>query len=416
MKPLPNSAPASAGVLRAFFLHGPFALLWTGQTVSLFGSSISQLGLPLIAVLLLHATPAQLGLLAALGALPGVGLALLIGVWVDRLPRRALLLVADIGRALLLALIPLLAATGLLHFTWLAGIAALSGVCSVGFEVACLSFLPSLLQPEELFTGNSRLATSSALAEIAGPPLAALLIGWLTAPLAILLDACSFLCSALCLSLIRLPAGPGRQMEQVSAGRQISQGLRALLGDPRLRALAVYTSLQSFFGGTFAALYLVYTFRLFGALACSLLVACGGLGACIGSGCAAWCARRFGSGRTLVAAALLFGVLAFGTPLAAGPAPVVFLLLALSQCVGDTGFAVYTISEISLRQQLVPQALLGRASACLYMLSAGSLPLGALLAGLLSELIGMRLTLLVGACGLLLAVTCLLCSPLRHCR
>jgi predicted MFS family arabinose efflux permease len=419
MKPLPDGAPASQGALRAFFLHGPFALLWTGQTVSLFGSYISELGLPLIAVLLLGATPAQLGLLVALGALPGVGLALLIGVWVDRLSGRTVMLVADIGRALLLTLIPLLAATGLLHIAWLALIAALIGVCSVGFEVASLSFLPCLLQPEELFTGNSRLATSSSLAEVAGPPLAALLIGSLTAPLAVLLDACSFLFSALCLSLIR-PPGPSVEpdlpVERASTARQISQGLRTLLSDPRLRALAAYTGLRSFFGGTFAALYLIYTFRLFGALPCSLLVACGGLGAFLGSCGAAWCARRFGSGPTLIGAALLFGVLAFGTPLAAGPAPVAFLLLAFSQLLGDTGFAVYAISEISLRQQLVPQAVLGRVSASLHMLSVGALPPGALLAGLLSELIGMRLTLLVGACGLLLAVACLLFSPLRHSR
>jgi len=405
--------------LRTFLLHRSFALLWTGQTISLFGSAISDLGLPLIAVVLLHATPAQLGLLTALGALPGAGLALLIGVWVDRWPRRSLMLLADSGRALLLAMLPLLAATGLLQFAWLAGIAALGSVCSVSFEVASLAFLPSLLPAEDLLTGNSRLAISSSLAEIAGPPLAALLISWLSAPLAVLLDACSFLCSALCLALIRQPGvliRPVLQVEHVSTRRQISEGLRVLLGDPRLRALAIYTGLRSFFGGTFAALYLIYTFRLFGALACGLLVACGGLGAFVGSWIAPCCARRLGSGRALITATLLFGVLAFGTPLAAGPPPVAFALLALSQLVGDVGFSIYTISEISLRQQLVPQALLGRVNACLHMLSTAALPPGALLAGLLSELIGIRLTLLVGACGMVLAVACLCASPLRHAR
>lgn len=402
--------------LRTFFLHGSFALVWTGQTISLFGSAISDLGLPLIAVLLLQATPAQLGLLTALGALPGIGMALLIGVWVDRWPRRTLLLIADLGRAVLLALIPLLAATGLLQFAWLAGIAALGSLGAVSFEVASLSFLPSLLPVEDLVTGNSRLATSSSLAEIAGPPMAAVLIGWLGAPLAILLDACSFLCSALCLALIRLPAVPALQVKHISTRRQVSEGLHALLGDPRLRALAIYTSLRTFFGGTFAALYLIYTFRLFGALGCGLLVACGGLGAFVGSWLAPWCTRRLGGGRTLIAATLLFGVLACVTPLAGGPPPLAFGLLALSQLVGDTGFSIYTISEISLRQQLVPQALLGRVNASLHMLSNGALPPGALLAGLLAGLIGIRLTLLVGACGMVLAVACLLGSPLRHTR
>lgn len=419
MKSLFNGPCWLPGILRAFFLHGQFAFLWTGQTISTLGSHISGLGLPVVAVLLLHATPAQLGLLAALGALPGVGLGLLIGVWVDRLPRRPFLLAADIGRALLLALIPVLAAANLLHIAGLALIAALSGVCTVGFEVACLSFLPTLLQPEELFTANSRLATSSSLAEIAGPPLAALFIQWMTAPQALLLDAGSFLCSAICVSLIRLPGrgtgAPAQLIEQAHLARQVGQGLSSVLRHPVLRALAAYSCTQNFFGGSFAALYLLYTWSLFGAspLAYGLLVAAGGLGAFVGSWGAVPCIRRFGVGRTLIGAALLFGGLAFCTPLAAGPAPVAFALLALSQLLADAGFAVYTIGELSLRQQLVPRQLLGRTNACMHVLAAGALPLGALLAGLLSERVGVRLTLLVGSAGLLLAVAWLLFSPLR---
>ncbi|HEY1350782.1 MAG TPA: MFS transporter [Ktedonobacteraceae bacterium] len=413
MKALLSAAPRRPRP--AFFLHGQFALLWTGQTISAFGSHISGLGLPVIAVLLLHATPAQLGLLAALGALPGAGLGLLIGVWVDRLPRRLLMLAADLGRALLLALLPVLALAGLLHFTWLALIAALSGVLAVVFEVACLSFLPTLLKPDELLPGNSRLATSAALAEIAGPPLAALFIQVLSAPLAILLDACSFLCSAGCLCLLRQPEQlPGG--ERASIVRQLARGPGYVLSHPLLRPLAAYTCTQNFCGGAFAALYLIYTWHLLGAspLAYGLLVACGGLGAFVGSWAAARCLRRLGRGRTLIAATLLSGGLAFCTPLAAGPRPLVFALLALAQLLADAGFAVYAIGEISLRQQLVPGPLLGRTNACMHMLSAAALPLGALLAGLLSEFIGVRLTLLAGSTGLLLAVAWLLFSPVRH--
>lgn len=415
-----DGAPASwlPGALRSFFLSGRFALLWTGQTVSTFGSHISGMGLPVIAVLLLHATPAQLGLLAALGTLPGAGLGLLIGAWVDRLPGRPLLLATDIGRALLLALIPLLAVCGLLHMAWLAGIAALCGVLTVGFEVASLSFLPTLLAPEELLVGNSRLATSSALAEVAGPPLAALFIWSLTAPVAILLDACSFLFSALCLGLMRLPGRPSGPSAppavRASVVRQVSEGLVCVYRDPQLRALAAYTCTQGFCGGSFAALYLPYTLQLCGTSGYGLLVACGGLGAFVGSCCAARCLRRYGPGRALIGATLLSGALAFCTPLAAGPAPVVFALLALSQLLGDIGFAVYAIGDVSLRQQRAPAHLLGRVNACMYVLSAGALSLGALLAGLLSEVLGIRLTLLVGAAGLLGAVAWLLCSPLAR--
>lgn len=411
--------PGLSRALRSFFLHRHFALLWTGQAVSSFGSHITSIGLPVVALLLLQATPAQIGLLTALGALPGLGMGLFIGVWVDRLPRRPILLAADLARALLLALIPLIAALGVLHFAWLAVIAPLIGLFTVGFEVASLSFLPALLQPEDLLAGNSRLATSSSLAEIAGPPLAGLLIQLLTAPVAILLDALSFLFSALCVGLIRLPAPPEgssmRATERSHLGREIRDGLGHVLENPVLRALAAYTGTHSFFGGTFAALYLVYTFQLFGAnpLAYSLLVACGGLGALAGSFGATWCVRRFGAGRALVGSVLLFGVLTFCTPLAAGPALVVFSLLAFSQFLGDAGFSVYSIGAISLRQQLVPRHLLGRVNACMQLLSIGAMPLGALLAGLLSEVIGVRLTLLIGSCGLFLASGWLFFSPLR---
>ncbi len=411
--------PDPSRTLRSFFLHRHFALLWTGQTVSSFGSHITSIGLPVIALLLLHATPAQIGLLATLGALPGLAMGLFIGVWVDRLPRRPILLVADLARALLLALIPLVPALGLLHFAWLAAIAALTSLFTVGFEVASLSFLPALLQPDELFAGNSRLATSSSLAEIAGPPLAGLLIQLLSAPVAILLDALSFLFSALCVGLIRPPArpqaSPVRSAGRSHLGREMREGLGYMLRNPLLRSLAAYTCTHSFFGGTFAALYLVYTFQLFGAspLAYSLLVACGGLGALAGSFGVAWCTRRFGTGRALIGSALLFGALALCTPLAAGPALVVFSLLASSQFLGDAGFSIYAIGEISLRQQFVPQHLLGRVNACMHLLSNGVMPLGALLAGLLSEAVGVRLTLLVGACGLFLASGWLFFSPLR---
>ncbi len=136
--------------LRRFFIHRHFALLWTGRTVSNFGSYITGIGLPVAALLLLHATPEQMGLLAALGALPGLFLGLFIGVLVDRLPRRPIMIAADLGRALLLALIPLTAALGLLHLAWFYLVTVLVGILTVCFEVASLSFLPTLLRPDEL--------------------------------------------------------------------------------------------------------------------------------------------------------------------------------------------------------------------------------------------------------------------------
>jgi predicted MFS family arabinose efflux permease len=403
--------------LRRFFLHRHFALLWSGQTVSTFCSYITGMGLPIAAWLLLHATPAQMGLLTALAALPGLLLGLLIGVWVDRLPRRLLMITADLGRALLLASIPLAAMFGLLRFALFYVVTVLVGLFTAGFEVASLSFLPTLLLPEELITGNSRLSTSDSLAEIAGPPLAGVLIRFLTVPVAILLDVLSFLFSALCVSLIRVAEAPrGASTQRPQLWREIREGLGVLLGNPLLRTLAAFICTQNFFGGAFAVLYLIYTLQRFEAntLVCGLLVACGGVSALVGSFCANWCTRRFGSSRTLIGSTLLHGLLSFCTPLAAGPMLVVFVLMALSQLIGDTGFAVYSINEVSLRQQLVPDHLLGRVNAGMQMLSTGIMPLGALLAGLLSELIGIRLTLLIGSAGMFLAPAWLFFSPLRR--
>jgi predicted MFS family arabinose efflux permease len=404
--------------VQRFFLHRHFALLWTGSTISSFGSYITSIGLPIAALLLLHASPVQMGLLAALGALPGLLAGLFIGVWVDRLPRRPILLVADLGRALLLAGIPLVAISGHLNLAWFYVITLLTGLLTVCFEVASLSFLPTLLTPGDLATGNSRLGISASLAEITGPPLAGLLIQLLTAPLAILLDALSFLLSALCLSQIRLPehvrTSPSAAHPHLWS--EMHEGLSELLHNPVLRPMAAYICTHMFFGGAYAALYLLYTVQLFGAtpFAYSALVALGGIGALIGSFCANACTRRFGRGRTLLGSVVLFGPLTFCTPLATGPLPVLFMLMALPQLFGDAAFAVYSISEISLRQALVPDHLLGRVNACMHILSTSVTPLGALLAGLLSELIGVRLTLLIGSSGIFLASAWLLFSPLRH--
>lgn len=404
---------------RRFLLHRHFALLWLGSTISTFGSYITSIGLPVVALLFLHATSAQVGLLEAVGALPGLLAGLFIGVWVDRLPRRPIMLLANLGQAALLVIIPLLAVAGLLHLAWLYLVVLLTGLLAVCFEVASLSFLPALLTPDELTTGNSRLGTSESLAEVAGPPMAGLLISLLTAPVAILLDVLSFLFSAGCISLIRVSERahvlPG---ERAHIWREMREGLSVLWGNPILRALAGYICTHTFFGGAYAALYLVYTFQLFGAnpFAYSVLVALGGIGALVGSFGASYCARRFGVGRTLVGSSLFFGWLSFCTPLALGPWPLVFALMATAQLVGDSGFAVYSINEISLRQELVPGHLLGRVNACMHILSRGIMPLGALLAALLSTVLDVRMILLLGSSGIFLASAWLVFSPLWRYR
>jgi len=411
----PTSTPSGK---RSFFINRNFGLLWSGQTISEFGSRITREGIPLAANLVLRATPVQMGLLAATGALPVLLVSLFAGVWVDRLRRRPLLIVADLARAVLLLSIPLAAVLRLLRIEQLYLVAALVGILTVLFEVANQSFLPGLVAREQIVEANSKLSASSSLAEIGGPALAGVLVQAITAPLAILFDALSFLVSALCAGFIRVPeAQPSPAQERQNLWREMQTGLRLLLGNPVLRAITLSTGTSNFFGGAFAALYGLFLIRelavtpaLYG-----VLVTFGGIGAFVAAFAASRFVRRIGLGRTLIGAALLSGAASLLTPLAGGPRIVTIAMLITSQLVGDFGREIYFINAVSLRQSIIPNHLLGRVNASAQFLTDGIWPLGAILAGLLSETIGMRYTLLIGAgLGFLLSSAWLLFSPLRR--
>ena len=242
---------------------GPdFTKLWLGRTVSELGSGIGGTALPLAAVLVLKATPLQMGLLAAIGAAPVLVVGLPAGAWVDRLRRRPILIAADVGRAVLLISIPLAALLHVLRIEQLYVVAALVGVLAVFFDVADQSFLPSVVPRESLVEANSTLGASASVAEIGGPALAGVLVQWLSAPVAILFDAVSFLFSALCVGLIRAPDPPPQRIEQrQSLGRDIAAGLRLVLRHPVLRALAGSSGTFNFFGSFVGALYFLYAIR-----------------------------------------------------------------------------------------------------------------------------------------------------------
>src|SRR5205085_1546506 len=234
---------------RRLLINRNFGLLWIGQTISAFGSRITREGLPLTANLVLGATPTEMGLLAAAGTLPVLLIGLLAGVWVDRLPRRPILIIADISRAVLLGTVPLAAVLGVLRIEQLYLVAVLVGILTVFFEVANQSFLPTLVQREHIVEGNSKLSASDSLAEIGGPALTGVLVQLITAPIAILFDALSFLASALCAGFIRVrePA-PVPTEERQSLWREIREGLRLVLGNPLLRATTAALSTRAFFG------------------------------------------------------------------------------------------------------------------------------------------------------------------------
>jgi len=399
--------------------HADFMKLWTGQTVSQFGSMVTRDALPLIGVLVLRASPWQMGLLSAAGAAPVLLFGLLAGAWADRLRRRPILIVADLSRAVLVASIPLAALFGRLGLAQLIVVAALAGSLTVFFDVAYQAFLPTLVAPEQVFEGNSKLSLTGSLAEIVVPGITGLLVQTISAPLTLAVDAISFLGSAVSLLWIRAaepppaPRGPGSAMS-----REIAEGLRAAWGQPLLRALAVSTAWRDFFGSFYGALYSLYVLQVLGLtpLALGLLIASGGLGALFGAALAQPLARRFGQGPALVLAFAAMNLLGLLTPLAGGPRWLVILLLLLPQLFGDLFRAAFEISALSLRQAITPVHLLGRVGASVGFLVGGVGTLGLLAGGALGSAIGIRPAVWVAALGALAATLALVFSPVPALR
>jgi MFS family permease len=399
--------------------HPDFMKLWLGQTVSQFGSHITGAALPFVAFLTLGATPVQLGILGAMGSLPILLFGLVAGVWVDRLRRRPILIGADLGRALILGTIPLAAVLGALRIELLYVVAALVGILTVFFDVAYATILPSLVPRRQLVEANSKLGSSSALAEIGGPSLAGFLVQLISAPFAILIDAVSFLVSAAGIGLIRTaePPPPPRG-ERQHLGRDIAEGLRLVAGQPILRALAGSAATSTFFGNFIGVLYSIYCVQELGippALV-GIMIGLGGVGAFFGTLVTGSVTRRLGVGRSIIGAILFATVINAAIPLAWGPPLLVAGILMATQVIGDIAWPVHSINEQSLRQALVPDRLLGRANASMQFLIGGVAPLGALLGGWLGETIGMRPTLGIAIGGLLLSTLWLIFSPVRTLR
>lgn len=394
-----------------------FSKLWVGQTVSLFGSNITRTGIPLIAVLTLAATPAQLGLLAAVGSLPVLILGLFVGAWVDRLPRRPIMIAADIIRLLLLLAIPAAALTNRLSIELLYLTLALLGVLGLVFETAYRAYLPALVPREQLPEANRRLSTSDSLAEVGGPALAGALIQVISAPLALLVDAVTFLFSASIFATIRTPEPePEPSAESTrSLLREIAEGLRLVARDRILLTLVIALGGGSFFGNFIGALYDIYLLRELGLspAVLGITIAAGGVGALAGALLSSRLERRFGVGKTLVGSLLFNAALSLLLPLAGGSPLQAALMLIIMQIFGDAAMMVYGIHSLSLVQSMVPNRLLGRVNASFGFVGMGVAPLGALVAGVLGTAVGTRPTLLIAVLGGLLTALWASRTPLR---
>ncbi len=405
--------------LRGLWKNSDFMKVWLSHTISNIGNGITGIALPVIAVQALAATPGQMSILSALDGIVVLLFGLLAGVWVDRLRRRPVLIVTDLGRALIVASVPVAALLGILGMGQLYVVAGLAALLSVFFQAADVAFLPGLVEARELVEGNSKLGISDALAEITGPALAGALIAVITAPLSMLVDAFSFLASALFVGRIRKPEPPSvAPAERRSAWHESIEGLLYVLKHPLLRVLAGSAGVFNFFGMFFATLYALYVIRILGLapFLLGLLTAAGGISALVGAALAERVVRRLGLGPAIGGGLFGYGLLGLLVPLAHGPVAVAAVMLFTGQLVGDVTVSVYLISELSLRQMLIPHHLLGRANAGILFLTRGVGPLGALLAGVLAVSLGVRATLFIAVLGVMMAGLWILLSPVRKVR
>jgi len=398
--------------------NGDFLLLWSAQSVSQTGSQVTGLALPLAAILVVHATTFQVASLNVVDLLPFVLFGLPAGVWVDRLRRRPLMIAADWGRAVALGSIPIAYAAGGLSLAQLFAVGFAAGTLTVFFDVSYQSYLPSLVRREELGDANSKLQVSGSTAQVAGPGLAGVLVGAITAPYAIAVDAASFVGSAVLMTAIRriedLP-------ESLTTARrrmrdEIAEGLRFVVGHPIMRPMLVFVAMSNFFTTMVNAVLLVFAVRTLHLTAATigLVLSLSSVGTIVGALTATRMSRRFGIGPTMVGLAAAGGLCFLLIPLARGGYAIPFIVLA------EFGFGLCAIAAnvngISLVQAITPDRMLGRMTASRRFVVWGVIPFGGLIGGALGTEFGLRTALWVGAVGAALAFLPLVSSPLPHIR
>lgn len=394
-----------------------FALLWSAQSVSMVGSQVSGLALPLVAILVLHTSTFAVAALGVVEFLPFVLLTLPAGVWVDRLRRRPILIASDWGRVVVLGSVPLAYALGGLTLAQLYVAGFLTGVFTVFFDVSYQSYLPALVDKEHVIEGNAKLEFSRAGSQVIGPTLAGALVSALTPAYAVAIDAFSFVASAVCLMGIRKPEpAPMAVEDRRSMRAEIATGLRYTWRHPLLRPLILQIGMGNFFNASISAILLVFAVRDLHLTATTIGIAfsVGNLGLLLGATIARRLAVTLGIGPTLICSAVGTGVAYL--LLAVAPRHAAIPLLALAGFVWSLGAVLYFVNGISLIQTITPDRLLGRVNASRRFAVWGVMPFGNLLGGALGTLLGLRTAIWIGAVGASLSAIPLLLSPMRRVR
>lgn len=402
---------------RGLWRHRDFINLWAAQIVSAFGNRITRTALPALAIVTLGASDAEVALLAALGVAPAIVVSLAASGFIDRIAKKPLLIAMDLARFVLVASVPIVAWVGGLGMLQLYGVAVLACVAGTLFQIADQAFLPVVVEKEHLVEGNSKLGATDSIAEIAGPGIAGALIALVTAPVAVLLDAFSFLWSALFVARIQVvetpsTREPGRPLARAAAG------IRAIWASRHVRPLFIAEMLGMLSWGFFAALYMLFALRELGMdiAVVGVIIGFGGIGAFAGALFGTWVTRALGFG----AALLVFLVLNMGAgafvALARGPGWDSIALLVAHQLIGDCFAVAYAIQARSLRQSAMPRKVLGRVAAAQVTMQASMLTLGALAAVPLAEWLGVRGAVWTGVLVGMASIVVVLASPVARLR
>jgi MFS family permease len=395
---------------------GEFLKLWGGQGISEIGSQVSALALPTVAILLLGATPFQVGLLVAFENLAFPVLGLVAGVYVDRLRRRPLMIACDLGRMLALASVPIAFVFNVLAMPQLYAVALITGVGTVFFDVSYQSYLPALIPRPDLVEGNTKLQVTGSVAQMAGPALAGFLIQLVGPARAVAADAASFLVSVASLLWIRRPE-PSPQPATASGRRgfwlEMWEGIQVVFGNPTIWKIAGSTSTSNLGSNLFFAVYLIFAYRVLhlspGVI--GVIFGAGAIGGLLGALSASWVARRLGLGPTLFVTIVIGGLAMVLVPIAQFGFAIPLLLA--STVVGSFTGPVYNINQVSLRQAITPDRVQGRMNATVRTVIWGTIPIGAFLGGVIGSTYSVLLAMYIGIAIATFAGFWILLGPIR---
>jgi MFS family permease len=396
-----------------------FVWLWTGQTISVVGSQLSGLALPVFAVTVLGVTEAQLGLLGTFDNAAFLVFALLAGAWVDRWVKRRVMIVADLIRMVAVAAIPTLYFMGVFQFWHLLVLGAIIGTATVFFDVASQSIIPILFKDEQIGAANSAIETSSQVAGIGGPSLVGWLLLFLKAPFLLLADAVSFLVSALTLSVIRDKEVPKPTEDRRPLREEIAEGLKFVWNQPLIRRISFTTATSNLFNSLAMVLFPIFILRYLDISVgvWGLMMSVASVGGLLGAMSASKLMKLIGEGQLIVYSAVASGLVFLVIPIVAflshDLAP--WILTVVEFCISFL-VLTYNITQVSARQRLCPKPLLGRMNASIRFMVWGVMPIGSLIGGLIGEAYGVVTALIVGAIGNLFSALWIFFSPLRTMR